>query len=110
MKFKIKNKRHAHTCSFKDLLSDVLEEMKIEDLFSIEVLKDNWEKIVGKILAAHSMPDRIFKHTLFIAVDHSAFLNDIIMMKKIIIDELNKLYATHPIINIKAEIKKIDWN
>lgn len=110
MKFKFKQKRKGQTVTFKDLLPSVLEEMQIQDIFSIEELKTDWEKIVGNLIAAHSMPDRIFKHTLFIAVDHSIFANDIVMMQKIIVDKINKLYSNHPIVRIKAEVKKFDWN
>ncbi len=109
MKFKIKIKRNKNTLSFKRLLPEILKEMKIENIFSIESLSASWEDIVGKIIASHSRPDRIYKHTLFIAVDHSVFSNDIIMMKDIILKNINKIYLSNSVSNIKVEIKKLRW-
>jgi len=110
MKFRIGGKRTRKMVGFEGLLPDIISELNIEDSFIVESLKVQWESIVGNILATHSMPDRIFKKILFIAVDHSVYANELIMMKDAIMNKIRETTAGDIIYTIKVEIKRLKWD
>ncbi|PKL38982.1 MAG: hypothetical protein CVV44_08930 [Spirochaetae bacterium HGW-Spirochaetae-1] len=110
MKFRIGSKRTRKMVGFEGLLPDIISELNIEDSFIVESLKVQWESIVGNILATHSMPDRIFKKILFIAVDHSVYANELIMMKDAIMNKIRETTAGDIIYTIKVEIKRLKWD
>ena len=110
MKFKIGDSRIMKPVSFGSILPSVIEELNLQDSFIIENIRKLWEDICGGILSTHSRPDRIFKKTLFISVDHSIYSNELYMMKEKIIDLVNTKVAPDIIRNMKTEIKRIKWN
>jgi len=108
--FKIGNYRKKKVSNFSDLLPEILQEFDIEKDLYLENIIEIWNTIVSQTLADHSIPDRIFKKTLFIAVDHSIFANEISVMTNTIIERINKEIPSKGIVNIKCEIKKLKWN
>jgi hypothetical protein len=109
MNFKIKEKRQGKTISINSALSLILEEFGLKDTLILDKLRLRWRNIVGELMAAHSIPDRVFKKILFIAVDHPVYSNELSMMKGSIINELNKEYGAEMIKDIRLETKKLDW-
>lgn len=110
MKFKLNRNRTKKLVGFDGIALDVFKELNLEESFITGNIKAVWGDIAGNIIASHSMPDRIYKGTLFIAADHSIFANDISMMKNAIIIALNERFPFSGIKNIKVEIKKLRWN
>jgi predicted nucleic acid-binding Zn ribbon protein len=109
MKFRVGEKRKNGTFSFDTIVQDMILEFDLEKSFTIEMLQAQWYSIVGDIISTHSKPDRIYKKILFVAVDHSAYGNEIILMKDNIIKNINHEFPYQVIRDIKAEIKKIHW-
>lgn len=109
MKFKFGDKRKKGITSFEKILPDIIREYELEKSFTIEELISRWRIIVGDIISTHSKPDRIFKKYLIIAVDHSVYANEIMMMKDVIIKKINLEFSFDMITDFKIEIKKIMW-
>ncbi len=109
MKFRVGEKRQKKTISFNGILSDLIEDLDLKDSFVIENIRDRWSVYSGNILAAHSQPDRIFKHTLFITVDHSVYANELSMQKRSILKKVRDEIGSDIIGNIKFEVKNIKW-
>ena len=93
--------------SFNDIMKDVVRELNVENDFLVMLLKDNWEKIAGGIMAAHSFPDRIFKNILFVWADHSIYANEIVLMKKNILQKIDDIIGRNIIKTVKVEIKRL---
>lgn len=109
MKFKIKSARQGETKSFKSLFPDVLNDFNIEKLFTVEALVSQWPEIAGELLATHSIPDRIYKGVLFLAVDHSVYGNEIILMKDVILKKIASLYGKGLVRSVKTEVRPLKW-
>ena len=110
MNFKIKAKenRKKRIISFDELVYDIINDLNVSNEFLVMNIKDNWEKIAGGILCSHSMPDRIFKHTLFIAVDHSVYANELMMMKNTILKKIDDTIGPNIIKTVKIETKRLN--
>ena len=109
MKFNIKQKRSSRVIKVKNALAIALSECMIETPLMITALHDNWNKIVNVIIASHSKPERIFKNVLYIAADHPAYSNEIILMKSMIMERLNSDYGFNDIKDVRVEIKRLKW-
>ena len=110
MNFKTNNNdRKSSLLDFNDIVKDIVIELNIENDFLVSLLKNNWEKITGKIMSAHSIPDRIFKNILFISADHSIYANEIMLMKKDIVRKIGDTIGSNIVKAVKVEIKRIKW-
>ncbi len=109
MKFKFGDNRKKKINSFETILPDIIHEFELEKPFTIEELVSKWRIIVGDIISTHSKPDKILKKLLFIAVDHSIYANEIIMMKDMIIKKINNEFPFDIVDDFKIEIKNIRW-
>ena len=110
MKFRVGSNRKNKILDFNSLLPDVITDLNISEQFVIGNIRSAWKDIIGVILCAHSMPDRIFKGFLFIITDHSAYANDIMLMKDQILKKVEEMFPYSAVKNIKVEIKNIKWN
>jgi predicted nucleic acid-binding Zn ribbon protein len=110
MKFRIGDKRKNCLNSFENILPDIIHDFELEKSFTIEELISQWSFIVGDIISTHSKPDKITNKILFVAVDHSVYANELILMKDIIIKKIQEELPFLAIKDIRAEIKKISWN
>jgi len=106
MKFRFNENRKGQQFAVKDLLTDLVKEIHLEDAFSIEYIREKWPEIAGSILSTHSVPVRISGNTIYIEADHPVFANDLSMMKKIILDKIASLGLNLSIKYLKVEIKK----
>jgi len=102
MKFRVGKNRYNRILGFEGVLPDIINELNVEESFIIENIRSLWIDIVGNIIATHSIPDRIFKKTLFISVDHSVYSNEIMMMKDSIIEKISEEISSNLIVNIRA--------
>ena len=110
MNFKINSgERKNSLLDFNDIMKDVVKELDVENDFLVILLKNNWEKIAGGIVSAHSIPDRMFKSILFISADHPIYANEIIMMKKNILQKIDDIIGRNIIKTVKVEIKRLKW-
>ncbi|MBN2402412.1 MAG: DUF721 domain-containing protein [Spirochaetes bacterium] len=109
MRFRFKETRQLKTISLNSALSIILEEFGLRDSLVIGKVRVKWKDIVGDLMAVHSIPDRIFKNYLFITVDHPVYANEIALMKELIVTEINEIFGSNEIKDIRLETKKLDW-
>jgi hypothetical protein len=76
----------------------------------MEKLRTIWNNLTGDIISTHSMPDRVFKHILFISVDHSIFANELSLMKNDILKGINIEFGFEAIKDIRISTKRLDWS
>ncbi len=109
MKFRLGKKRQNDALRFSDLFPEIIREYQLEQSMTVELLSGSWNDIAGEIISSHSMPDRLFKRTLFIAVDHPVYSNELMLMKDSIIRKIAGLFGEGLIDTIKTEVKRINW-
>ncbi len=110
MKFRFSTKRAKKTVDMGALLPDIVSELNISESFVIEDIRSKWYNIAGEIIAAHSIPDRIFKNILFVSTDHSVYANELTMMKDVILERIRNEIPAASVNSIKMEIKKLKWD
>jgi predicted nucleic acid-binding Zn ribbon protein len=110
MKFRTGRNRTGKVTGISGILPDIIRDLNIEDQFIMQMLRESWIKISGEIIAAHSIPDRIFKNMLFIAVDHPVFANELMMMKNAILMRIDETIGKGMVKSVKVEIKRLNWN
>jgi predicted nucleic acid-binding Zn ribbon protein len=110
MKFRFKSKRHGNVVQFDDLMDGLVQEYKLEKLFTIEMIRSIWSEIVGDIMSTHSIPDRVNNGILFITVDHSIYANELIMMQDTILSKLHEQFSMVKLNKIKIAVGKLSWN
>lgn len=106
MSFKFNRKRQNHTIHFQNLVSSIVDEYKLEKLFTIERLQGIWSEIIGDIMSTHAVPYKLHHGILFIAVDHPVYANEMIMMKDMILQKINSIGSLSHIKDIRAEVKR----
>jgi hypothetical protein len=106
MKFRIGCERNNRIVLFSDILPDVIDELDVGDSFFIENIRDRWESYVGKILSAHSNPDRLFMKILFVKVDHSAYANELSLYSGNILNKIKNDFGPHLINAVRFEVIK----
>lgn len=73
------------------VIKDMISQYRIEDKLKESELKQSWEKVVGKVIAQHTLLLFVEKKLLFIKVDSPLLKNELIFLKsKIIIKTNNK--------------------
>ncbi|HOP61765.1 MAG TPA: DUF721 domain-containing protein [Spirochaetota bacterium] len=110
MKFRFGDKRKKNTVSFSNLVSDIIDDLDLNESFFMERLRERWPEYVGNILSTHSFPDRIFSNILFIRVDHSVYANELSMHQGFILKKVKEDFGSGYINAIRFEVKKSRWN
>lgn len=109
MKFNFYQKRANRTIRARSAIEALLSECRIDTPLLINSLQEKWSKIVNVIVASHSRPERIYKNVLYIAADHPAYSNEIMMMKGMIIEKLNKDLGFNDVKDLRIEVKRLKW-
>jgi len=107
MKFKIGDNRKKKIHQFGSVFEEIIKELNINEKLIIEQIKKKWPDLVGQIISSHSVPDRIFKKTLFVNVDHSVYSNELNFMKDLLISAINNEIKKELIFNIRTKIVKL---
>jgi len=96
--------RMKRPTSINSILPKVLENLGIKK--GVEAHKSFvfWDKAVGKTIAKHSKPFSVKKGTLFVRVEGSVWANELSLMKKKIINKLNKMIGHESIKDIVFKI------
>ena len=106
MKFRLGSERNNRTLSFSDILPDVIDDLNLQETLFIENIRDKWESYVGRILSAHSKPDRLFRKILFVKVDHSVYANELSLHSGNILNKLKADFGPQVIESVRFEIIK----
>ena len=102
----MKYERRKSAADFRTILPDLLERLNIKKEFSLEKLANEWDQIVGEMLAIHSYPSRINDDCLYIYSDHSVYSNELIMQKGYILKKINTLYLNKTVKQIRIETSR----
>src|SRR5689334_14969737 len=94
---------HVHTAG--DLMPKVLKDLRIDRRRSeAEVLKV-WNNLIDPTLVAHAQPTGLHKGTLFVTVDSSVWLNEIVRYRrKEILDRLQHSFGREVVARISFRI------
>jgi predicted nucleic acid-binding Zn ribbon protein len=80
--------------TLKEVLNEFMKSFKISDKIDEMRLKAGWEKVMGKMIAVHTVNLYLKNKTLFITLDSAALKNELSYAKKKIINMLNKEFGT----------------
>jgi predicted nucleic acid-binding Zn ribbon protein len=80
--------------TLKDVLNEFMKSFHINDKIDELRLKASWEKVMGKMIALHTVNLYLKNKTLFITLDSAALKNELSYAKKKIINLLNKEFGT----------------
>jgi predicted nucleic acid-binding Zn ribbon protein len=92
-----------------EVLSCIIDEYNLEKSFTIESIREKWSDIVGDIISAHSIPERIQNGIIHIAVDHSVYSNEISLMKDVLIQKISERSMNVQLKGIRITVKRLDW-
>ena len=90
--------------SIGSILPKVLENLGIKKGVEAHKSLVFWDKVVGKQIAKHTKPISVRKGTLFVKVEGSVWANELSLLKKKIINKLNKLMGYESIKDIVFKI------
>jgi predicted nucleic acid-binding Zn ribbon protein len=82
--------KSSNEYTLKQAIEALIDQYKIEERLSETVVINDWEKIVGKMVARHTKNMHIKKRVLFIEFDNAALRNEMSFAKTRLIDAINK--------------------
>lgn len=86
--------------TLKQAIEALINQYKIEERISETVVLNEWEKIVGKMVARHTTNIHIKKKVLFVTFDNAALRNELSYAKTKLIATINKSLKTEAIDDI----------
>jgi len=88
-----------------DLLPKVLKEMRLDNRRSDAEIVKVWNNSIDPMIAAHAQPTGLNKGTLFVSVDSSVWLNEIVRYRrKEILDRLQHSFGRDFITKISFRV------
>jgi hypothetical protein len=73
-----------------DAISQIFKEEKLDEKYSIFVIRNGWEGIVGKTVAKHTTQINYAQGILFVSIDSPIVRNETAYVKETIIEKVNK--------------------
>lgn len=75
-----------------DTLRQLLKKKHYGKAIKQQQIFENWPKLVGNALAKKTKPKRIAQNTLWVAVEHSSWIQELQFLKEPLLNKLAKLY------------------
>ncbi len=72
-----------------DAISQIFKEEKLDEKYSIFAIRNEWEKLVGTLLAKHTTQINYAAGILFVSIDSAVVRNEATYMKDEIIQKVN---------------------
>lgn len=88
----------------KEIIKSLLKNAKFKQMNETYFIFENWEKIVGKDISEVTTPIRLYKDKLFVNVENSVIMEEMIYRKKEIIEKINSILKREKINNIIFKI------
>lgn len=82
--------KSSNEYTLKQAIEALIEQYKIQEKLSETVVINDWEKIVGKMIARHTKNMHIKKKILFVELDNAALRNELSYAKTKLIAAINK--------------------
>ena len=76
--------------TLKQAIEALIDQYKIQEKLSETVVVNDWEKIVGKMIARHTKNIYIKKRILFVELDNAALRNELSYAKTKLVAAINK--------------------
>ena len=92
--------KSSNEYTLKQAIEALIDQYKIEERLNETVVLNDWEKIVGKMIARHTKNMHIKKRILFIELDNAALRNELSYAKTRLITAINKSIKTEAIDDI----------
>lgn len=90
----------------EDILKNTIKNVSLEKTFKVYPITKRWEEVVGSHIASKTQPDMVMGDTLVVSVVNSAWMNELQMQKKMILDKLEILGLAPEVKNIRFRILK----
>jgi predicted nucleic acid-binding Zn ribbon protein len=79
----------------KNVIDDLLNLYGIREKYNEYKINTNWEKMMGKMIAKHTVRIYVSKKIMYVNLDSAALRQELSFAKKKIIDKLNKIMGEH---------------
>lgn len=89
----------------KEIIKNLVKKTKFRQMNEANFILENWEKIVGKDISKVTSPIRLYKDKLFINVENSVIMEEMIYRKKELIERINSIFKERKINNIIFKIQ-----
>lgn len=87
--------------SIGDVIPDVVRQLGVADAYWAQSLQKDWPELVGPDVAVHARPGRLEKQTLYIYVQHPAWLMELRHLEKHVLQRLQARYNADRIRRVK---------
>ena len=92
--------KSSNEYTLKQAIEALIDQYKIEERLSETVVINDWETIVGKMIARHTRNLHIKKRILFVELDNAALRNELSYAKTKLILAINKSLKSEAIDDI----------
>jgi predicted nucleic acid-binding Zn ribbon protein len=86
----------------QDVMHDAIPQSEVLKRARAQLAFDRWPEVVGEGLARYSRPDRWDKGVLWIAVDGSAWAQELAIRKPLILERMNNFAGENLFIDIRT--------
>ena len=90
--------------TLKNILDLIIKKNGWQDQVSLQTIKDNWQLVVGKQIAALTSIDKFHQGVLFINTKSSTWRFELMNRKKTLISDLNARLGANTILDIRINI------
>jgi hypothetical protein len=85
-----------------DVVAGIMKSLGLEGMHWLNILEEEWTRLVGDAVAKHSRPGRMEKKTLTVFVDNSVWLNELLRYgRKQMLENLQKRFGKEKIGSIR---------
>ncbi len=85
------NPRHSNEQKLGEVIKEIIAEFRLGKKLNEARVIGSWEKIVGTMIARHTVQLRIVNQVLFVEVDSAALRNELTYAREKIRKKLNKI-------------------
>lgn len=89
----------------KEIIKDLVKKIKFRQMNEEIFIMENWGKIVGNDMSKYISPIKLHKDKLFINVENSVIMEEMIYRKKELIEKINSIFKEKKIKNIIFKIQ-----
>ena len=82
--------RRSKTISIAEAINDYIREMNLGGKLSEVSVISSWEEIVGKAISTRTTKIYIKDHTLYVHLSSSVVRNELLMLREVLKEKLNK--------------------
>lgn len=93
--------------SLSKILGNLLKKKRFGTQIQRHRIFENWDSLVGNSLAEHAQPQKIQGHTLILAVDHPAWIQELQFLKEPLIRKIQAAFPDTRIDNLRFVLSKV---